>query len=233
MQLSVFGLGHMGAVVAGCLASRGHEVIAWDPDPARIEQMRRGNVPASEPGLEALIKQALESGRLTMTTHVAEAIAGSALTNICIQAASAEAICREIGHALREKDRFHSVVLRTGLVPGSTRGQLIPALEQASGKRAGAEFGIAVYPTLLRRGSAIRDCTHPPAMLFGVTDDETLARLREMEIAVQAPEKVVALAEAERLGHPTGQPQPRHPADRRAANLPGLSLAPGNIGAAE
>lgn len=239
MQLSVFGLGHMGAVVAGCLVSRGHEVIAWDPDPARMEQLRRGIAPASEPGLEALVKQAVESGRLMMTTNVTEAIAGSALTNICIQATPlesgglAEAICRQIGDALRDKDKFHSVVVRTALSPGATRGHVIPALEQASGKRAGVDFGIAIYPTPLRRGSAIRDCTHPPAILFGVTDDETLARLREMEIALQAPEQVVGLAEAERLAHPVDPALPRQPADRRSPSFQGLSLAPGNIGAAE
>lgn len=209
MQLSVFGLGHAGAVATGCLVSQGHEVVACDPDPSKADMIRRGIGPVKEPGLDELMKDAVESGRLTATTSVAEAVAKSALSNVFASTphawrderdfANIVATCKQIGVALGAKSKFHSIVLRTALPPDATRGVLIPALERAAGKRAGVDFGVAVYPTFLRRGSAIQDCINPPAMLLGVTDDETLARLREMEIALQAPELVVDLAEAEAM----------------------------------
>ncbi len=209
MQLSVFGLGHAGAVAAGCLVSQGHDVVACDPDPSKTDLIRRGLGPVKEPGLDELIKEAVESGRMTATTNIAEAVANSALSNIFASTphpwrderefASIVATCRRIGDALSAKSKFHSIVLRTALPQDATRDVLIPALERASGKRAGTDFGVAVYPTFLRRGSAIQDCVNPPAMLFGVTDDETLARLREMEIALPAAELVVDLAEAEAM----------------------------------
>jgi GDP-mannose 6-dehydrogenase len=209
MQLSVFGLGHAGAVATGCLVSQGHEVVACDPDPSKMDLIRRGIGPVKEPGLDELIKEAVDSGRLTATTNVAEAVANSALSNIFASTPHAwrderdfgniVATCKQIGIALGAKSKFHSIVLRTALPPDATRGVLIPAMERASGKRAGIDFGVAVYPTFLRRGTAIQDCVNPPAMLLGVTDDETLARLREMEIALPAPELVVDLAEAEAM----------------------------------
>jgi GDP-mannose 6-dehydrogenase len=226
MQLSVLGLGHAGAVATGCLVSQGHEVIASDPDPSRTDLIRRGLGPVREPGLDELIKEAVESGKLTATTNVTQAVANSALSNIFDSTPRAPrddrdfaeivAICKQIGIALSVKTKFHSIVLRMALPPGATRGVLIPAMEHASGKRAGVDFGVAIYPTFLRRGSAIQDCINPPAMLLGVTDDETLARLREMEIALQAPELVVDLAEAEAMTRSGGVwPVPKQPVEKR------------------
>ena len=227
MQLSVFGLGHAGAVATGCLVSQGHEVIAFDQDPARTDLIRRGLGPVREPGLDELIKEAVASGKLTATTNVTKAVANSALSNIFDSTPHAPrvdrdfadivAICKQIGSALGVKTKFHSIVLRMALPRGTTRGVLIPAMERASGKRAGLDFGVAVYPTFLRRGSAIQDCINPSAMLLGVTDDETLARLREMEIALQAPELVVDLAEAEAMTRGGGVwPAPEEPVDTRS-----------------
>lgn len=232
MQLSVFGLGHAGAVAAGCLVSQGHEVVACDPDPSKTDKIRRGIGPVKEPGLDELIKEAVDSGRLTATTNVAEAVANSALSNIFASTPHAwrderdfgniVAICKQIGVALGAKYKFHSIVLRTALPPDATRGVLIPAMEHASGKRAGIDFGVAVYPTFLRRGTAIQDCVNPPAMLLGVTDDETLARLREMEIALPAPELVVDLAEAEAMTRGGVWPATEAPIEKKPTIFPGF-----------
>src|SRR5262245_61770366 len=90
MQLSVFGLGYLGAVAAGCLAAQGHEVIAVDPDADRVDMLRRGVVPVNEPGLASLIREAVEAGRLRASTDLAEAVAGSSLTSICAGTADGE-----------------------------------------------------------------------------------------------------------------------------------------------
>jgi GDP-mannose 6-dehydrogenase len=208
MQLSIVGLDYVGVVAAGCLASQGHEVIAVDPDADKVATIRRAVAPVSEPGLSRLIKDAVAAGRLRATTDLAEAIAGSSLTSICGGTTDRHnrpdlslilSLCEEIGGALRDKRRFHAIVLRSAVRPGAMRDFMIPALERASGKRVGEDFGIGIYPQFLRRGNAMEDYLNPPAIILGATDDETLARLREMDIALQAPEMVVELDEAEAM----------------------------------
>ena len=208
MQLSVFGLDYLGSVAAGCLASQGHQVIAVDPDADKVATIRRAVAPVNEPGLSRLIKEAVLMRRLRATTDLAEAIAASVLTSICAGTTDRHgradlsltlSLCEAIGNALRDKPKFHAVVLRSAVRPGTVRDFILPALERASGKRAGQDFGLAIYPQFLRRGSALEDYLNPPAMILGVTDDETLARLREMDIALEAPEIVVELDEAEAM----------------------------------
>lgn len=208
MQLSVFGLDYVGSVAAGCLAGQGHQVIAVDPDADKVATIRRAVAPVNEPGVSRLIKEAVALRRLRATTDLAEAIAASALTSICAGTTDRHgradlsltlSLCEAIGNALRDKPKFHAVVLRSAVRPGTVRDFILPALERASGKRAGQDFGLAIYPQFLRRGSALEDYLNPPAMILGVTDEETLARLREMDIALEAPEIVVELDEAEAM----------------------------------
>ena len=208
MQLSVFGLDYLGSVASGCLASQGHEVIAVDPDADKVATIRRAVAPVNEPGVSRLIKDAVGQQRLRATTDVAEAIAGSSLTSLCDGTTDRDgrpdlslilSLCEEIGTVLRDKPKFHAIVLRSMVRPGTVRDFILPALERASGKRVGADFGIGIYPQFLRRGNALEDYLNPPAIILGATDDETLARLREMDIALEAPELVVELDEAEAM----------------------------------
>ncbi|HET6156753.1 MAG TPA: hypothetical protein VFE34_00270 [Dongiaceae bacterium] len=236
MQISVFGLDYVGAVMAGCLASQGHEVVAVDPDADKVDMLRRAVAPVNEPGLSQFIKQAVGAKRLRATTDIAEAIASSSLTCICAGTTDEEnrhdlsltlALCERIGDALRDKSKFHAIALRSALKPGTVRNFVIPALERASGKRAATDFGLAIYPEFLRRGTAIEDYVNPPAIILGVTDDETLARLREMDIALQAPEMVVELDEAESMMQANLRRPAPAPTPRPAMAWPSLSLADG------
>ena len=208
MQISVVGLDHVGSTAAGCLASQGHAVIAVDSDPDKVAMVRRAVAPVDEPGLGRLLQTAVAAQRLRATTDLAEAIAASSLTSICAGTTDRHdrpdlslilCQCEEIGRALKDKPKFHAVILRSPVRPGTVRDFILPALERASGKRAGIDFGLGVYPHFLRRGTALEDHLNPPAMILGVTDDETLARLREMDIALEAPEIVVELDEAEAM----------------------------------
>lgn len=241
MQLSVFGLGHAGAVASGCLAAQGHDVIVFDQDPTKTDLIRRGLGPVREPGLDALIKESVGAGKLTVTANIATGIENSALSNVFSASshrphADRELIdlagmCRQIGTALATKSKFHSIVFRTALPKGATHDVLIPALERASGKRAGADFGVAVYPTFLRYGTAIQDCINPSAILLAATDDETLARLREMDIALQAPELVVDLAEAEAMTRAGGAwPAAGDAVEKKSPALAGFAMAAPNLG---
>jgi GDP-mannose 6-dehydrogenase len=177
MKISIFGLGYVGCVSAACLANDGHEVIGVDVNPDKVATLAQGQSPIVEPGLAEMIRTSVEAGRLRATSEAEQAIAGSDVSFICVGTPSTdvgaldlryvERVCRQIGQALRDKDRYHTVVLRSTMLPGSTEQTAIPTLEQASGKRAGEELGVCYNPEFLREGSAVRDFHEPPRTVIG------------------------------------------------------------------
>src|SRR3712207_4406223 len=171
MQISVFGIGYVGAVSSACLANDGHHVIAVDPNPQKVGPLNEGISPIVEPGLEELIQNGIRSRRLIATSDVREAINGTDLSFVCVgtpsrpngslDTAYVSAAAEQIGAAIREKNSFHSVVMRSTILPGTMESIVLPALERASGRQAGVGFGVAYYPEFLRESTAISDYYDP------------------------------------------------------------------------
>src|SRR5215468_1994107 len=156
MKISVFGLGYVGSVSAACLAARGNQVIGVDVNPAKVEQVSRGQAPVVEERIAELTAEVVSNGALRATTDVAEAVASTDISLVCVGTPSApngslstaylERVCEQIGAELSTKDSWHSVVIRSTMLPGTCTGLLIPILEKASGKTAGVGFGVATNP---------------------------------------------------------------------------------------
>ena len=190
MKISVFGIGYVGVVSAACLAKDGHDVIAVDVDPGKISAINEGKTPIVEEGIGGLVAEMAASGRLTATSDVKAAIDATDASFICVGTPSApdgsvglkyvEEVCRNIGAALATKDGFHSVVVRSTCVPGSTEECCIPALEESSGKKAGDGFGLGYYPEFLRESTAIADYYDPGLIVFGYLDERTRDILTEL-----------------------------------------------------
>jgi UDPglucose 6-dehydrogenase/GDP-mannose 6-dehydrogenase len=188
MDISVVGTGYVGLVSGVCLADKGHRVICVDLDEAKVAQINAGQSPIHEDGLDALL-QANIGSRLTATTDLADAVANSSLTIIAvgtpfdgsaIDTSYIEAAAKAIGALLRAKESFHTVVVKSTVVPGTTDEVVLPILEQASGKRAGHDFGVSMNPEFLREGSAIGDFMEPDRIVYGGTDERTFAVLNEL-----------------------------------------------------
>jgi GDP-mannose 6-dehydrogenase len=96
-------------------------------------------------------------------------------------------VCEQIGAAMREKDSFHVVVARSTMLPGSMRSTVIPALERASGKRAGVDFGVCNNPEFLREGTAVYDYYHPPKTVIGESDQHAGEMLLQLYEKMEAP----------------------------------------------
>jgi GDP-mannose 6-dehydrogenase len=185
MKLSVFGLGYVGTVSAACFAARGHEVVGVDVNPSKVDLIRSGTAPIVEEGLADLIRETSAHGLLRATTSAGEAVADSDLSLICVGTPSArngnldtQALARvaaEIGAALAKKGAAHTVVIRSTMLPGTFRSVVIPALENASGLKAGVDFKIAINPEFLREGSAVSDFHNPEKTVVG-SDDPATAR---------------------------------------------------------
>ena len=197
MDISVFGLGYVGVVAAGCLAADGHRVIGVDPSAPKLALIGRGVPPIVEKDVDRLIESAVESGRLRATADARAAVLDSEISLVCVGTPSqlngaldlryVRAVCEQIGAALAEKEAFHVVVARSTMLPGTMRDVVIPTLEEASGKLAGRDFGVCVNPEFLREGTAVHDYRHPPKTVVGATDDASAERLVALYGGLDAP----------------------------------------------
>jgi GDP-mannose 6-dehydrogenase len=177
MRVSVFGLGYVGSVSAATFADDGHEVVGVDVNAGKVAMLNAGQSPIVEPGLGELIESGVSAGRLRATTSAEEAVEASDVSLISVSTPSRKngsldltyltRVCEELGAALKRKSSYHVVVVRSTVLPGTTHETVIPTLERTSGKKYGADFGVAVNPEFLREGSAVRDIKHPPLTLVG------------------------------------------------------------------
>ncbi|MEM1109244.1 MAG: nucleotide sugar dehydrogenase [Planctomycetota bacterium] len=190
MKVSIFGLGYVGAVTAGCLVRNGHTVVGVDPNKEKLEFIRAGKAPILEEGVEDLMAEAASSGRLTVTDDCAEAVAATDISLVCVGTPSAPdgslgtiyvtKVCEEIGKAIADKDGYHTVVVRSTVAPGTTVGILQPILEEHAGGKAGEAFGLAMNPEFLREGTSIKDFYDPPYTVVGTDSDRVFADVCEL-----------------------------------------------------
>jgi UDPglucose 6-dehydrogenase/GDP-mannose 6-dehydrogenase len=188
MKLCVVGTGYVGLVSGTCLAEVGHEVACVDIDAAKVERINRGEPPIHEDGLEALLKKNAGS-RLVATTSLAEAMAGADIALICvgtpfdgrtIDLGYVRRVAREIGTVLRTSDHYCVVTVKSTVVPGTTDTVVREELEQASGKRAGADFGLGMNPEFLAEGVAVKDFMAPDRIVVGGIDERSTDVLAAM-----------------------------------------------------
>ncbi|HTZ74139.1 MAG TPA: nucleotide sugar dehydrogenase [Candidatus Aquilonibacter sp.] len=189
-HVSVFGLGYVGAVTAACLASRGSQVIGVDVSPRKVQMFESGHAPVLEPGLEDLVIKGRDTARLCATTDAARAVRESEISFVCVgtpsmhngrvDLTSVEHSCREIGRALRDKDEFHWIVVRSTVLPGTGRSLVIPTLEAASGRRAGVDFAVCSNPEFTREGCAVSDYMNPAMTVIGCDNRGHLAAIRDV-----------------------------------------------------
>lgn len=197
MRISIFGMGYVGAVCAACLADRGHTVIGVDISQTKIDLINSGRSPIVEPGLDDLLQSGIASGRIRATSDTAEAVKQSDLSMICVGTPSkkngdldlhyVQTVVAEIGAALRDKDGWHTVVIRSTVLPGTIRDVVLPLLEDTSLKRAGRDFGLAVNPEFLRESTAIADYNDPPMTVIGEWDEASGEQLAELYSSLSAP----------------------------------------------
>jgi GDP-mannose 6-dehydrogenase len=197
MRISVFGLGYVGCVTAACLAHDGHQVIGIEINPTKVELLRSGYSPIIEPGLEELVKEGINSGNLKVSTESQDNIQESDISLICVGTPSkdngslntqfVENVCSDIGLLLSSKRRYHVVVVRSTVLPGTVEEKLIPILEEKSGLRAGIDFGVCMNPEFLREGSAINDFYHPGQVVIGELDTRSGDIVAKIYDAVESP----------------------------------------------
>ena len=197
MKVSVFGLGYVGTVSAGCLAQSGHEVVGVDPVATKVDLINQGQSPIIEAEINEIIASAVKSGRIRATQDSTQAIFDTELSFVCVGTPSQtngnldltyiRRICEQIGDALKHKSARHTVVIRSTILPGTMRNVVIPVLQEMSGKKAGTDFGVCHNPEFLREGSAVKDFNFPPQTVVGEIDSKSGDVLAELYRGIDAP----------------------------------------------
>ena len=171
----MIGTGYVGLVSGVCFSDFGHDVVCVDRDPAKIDRLRRGEVPIFEPGLDVLMAKNVASGRLSFTLDLAAAVAGADAVFIAVGTPTRRGdghadltyvmgAAEEIGRALTG----YSVIVTKSTVPVGTNRKVAEALRAAN---PAAEFDIASNPEFLREGAAIDDFMRPDRVVVGVESE--------------------------------------------------------------
>jgi GDP-mannose 6-dehydrogenase len=197
LKISIFGLGYVGTVSAGCLAQDGHEVIGVDPVRTKVDLINAGHCPIIEADIGEIITATVKSGRLRATDDQEEAIRQTELSFVCVGTPSQangnldltfiRRVCELIGKSLKNKAPRHTVVIRSTILPGTMRQIVIPTLEESSGKKAGVDFGVCNNPEFLREGSAVKDFNCPPKTVIGELDRASGDMLATLYAKLNAP----------------------------------------------
>ena len=197
-QIAVIGAGYVGLTTAACFSHLGHDVVCADIDEQRVAQLTRGEVPIVEAGLDAMVREGLEGGRLSFVVGAARAAAAAEFAYLCVPTPQGddgsadlsyiESAAREIGPVLPSE----AVVVNKSTVPvGSTR-----AVERVLGRD---DVVVVSNPEFLREGSAVHDFLNPDRIVIGSDDQSAAVRVAALYIGVTAPIIVTDPASAETI----------------------------------
>ena len=177
-KISVVGLGKLGSCLAAAAASKGIRVVGVDILAKTVEAINEGRAPVVEPGLDNLIRDHKEL--LSATTSFDEAIALSDATFIVVPTPSVTngqfslkyilGAIGDVGSSLKKKSSYHLVVITSTVLPGAMKGKILPALEAASGKKCGVDFGLCYNPEFIALGNVLPGLLSPDFVLIGESD---------------------------------------------------------------
>lgn len=181
MNISIIGTGYVGLVTGICLAEKGHQVVCVDLDNAKVKKINQGISPIYEKDLDNLLIRNVERS-FSATTDLEKAIQTTDLSLITVDTpfdgdkidlSSIRQAASDVGAALKKKDSYHVIVVKSTVVPGTTDGAILPILEKMSGKKAGTDFGVGMNPEFLREGEAVSDYMNPDRIVLGGIDEKT------------------------------------------------------------
>ncbi|MDV3237831.1 MAG: UDP-glucose/GDP-mannose dehydrogenase family protein [Gammaproteobacteria bacterium] len=187
MKVTIYGSGYVGLVTGACLAQVGNDVLCVDIDPRKIDMLNRGEVPIHEPGLDNLIAENREAGRLRFTLDPSEGVAHGLFQFIAVgtppdEDGSADlrhvlAVARTIGEHLRD----YRIIVNKSTVPVGTADRVRAAVaESLAARGAGVEFDVVSNPEFLKEGAAIDDFMRPDRIVVGTDNPRTTELLRAL-----------------------------------------------------
>lgn len=188
-KVSILGTGFIGLCSAVCFADRDIKVVASTHNEKKAIQINDGVAPFYEKGLQEIMDRLKTTNLFQCITDPVKAIRETDISMITqgtpmrddksIDLSFIESTAREIGEALKEKDKYHLVVVRSTVVPGTTRGLVAKTITEVSRKEPGKDFGICMQPEFLAEGRSIEDTLHPDRIVIGQFDEKSGSMLQE------------------------------------------------------
>lgn len=207
MKIAIIGTGYVGLVTGACLAYKGHQVTCVDKREGIVATINNMESPIYEPGLEGILQQVVSSGSLKATGDTKAAVEEAAVTIIAVGTPLGEGgidlgqvkqAAQEIGAALKGKEEYHVVCVKSTVVPTTTDTVVKGILEQFSGKQSG-EFGLAMNPEFLREGNAVADFMLPDRIVIGADDASSLEVMKRVYAGFEVPMVATNLRTAEMI----------------------------------
>ena len=187
MKVTIFGTGYVGLVTGACLAEMGNRVVCVDVDVAKVERLKRGEIPIYEPGLEAIVRRNHASGQLDFTTEAQASIAHGEVIFIAVGTPPDEDGSADLKYVLevartigRHLDR-HAVIVNKSTVPVGTADRVREAIAgELAARGAVIEFDVVSNPEFLKEGAAVDDCLRPDRIIVGSSSARAVALLRKL-----------------------------------------------------
>jgi len=211
-RVAIVGTGHVGLATAIAFTQWGHEVVGADVSEKIVGDLRAGKTTHYEPGLPDALGRSLATGRLSFTSDVEAAALPADVVFVCVGTPPKKDGSIDLGYVRKaagtlglvmRTSGYKVVTVKSTVLPGTTESVVRPALERASGKKAGTDFGIAVNPEFLREGSAVDDALHPDRIVIGALDERSLRAVQAIYSSVQAPTMATNLRTAEMIKYAT------------------------------
>ena len=209
MNISIFGLGYVGCVGIGCLAKQGHTMVGVDVSDVKVDLINQGKPTIVEKEIDELIAQGHQQGRIRATKDYRDAVLNTDISFLCVGTPSSEnghldltyilQTAHQIGQALKEKEGFHIVVIRSTVFPG-TNAKMTAIIEQESGKKHDVDFAVVSNPEFLREGTAVQDYMNPPLTVLGSSCPQAIEQMKSLYQGLNdAPIEVVEIGVAEMI----------------------------------
>jgi UDPglucose 6-dehydrogenase len=203
MNICMVGTGYVGLVTGACLADFGMDVVCVDKDEAKIEALRRGQIPIYEPGLEAIVAKNERAGRLRFTTDLKTSIEQALAVFIAVgtppnpDGSPDLTFVRQVAEAIADHMNGYKVVVTKSTVPTGTGRMIEQILKSRNGRH---EFSVVSNPEFLREGSAVSDFLRPDRIVIGASDRRAVEVMQEIYsplYLVETPFVITDVASAE------------------------------------
>ncbi len=213
MKVAVFGMGYVGTVTAGVLASNGHEVVGVDVDTFKVDAINEGRSPVVEPGLDRVVADAVAAGTLRATVDAKQALQGAEISLVCVGTPSSPRGNTDLAYVLRairditsamldseadDPNRYHAVVIRSTVPPTTVAKTIAPLVAEVM-RNSRVTVGLGMCPEFLREGTAINDFYDAPLSVIGTDDDRLAAQVTSLFGFLDGPIQIVPTEVAEAL----------------------------------
>ncbi len=187
MKIAVVGTGYVGLVTGTCLADYGNDVICVDVIQEKIEKLKKGIIPIYEPGLEGMVLENYQSGRLDFTTDIQSALQKSDICFIAVGTPMGEDGSADLQYVLGVAESIgkymdhHIYVIDKSTVPVGTAKKVRETIQKELDKRQSPlTFDVISNPEFLKEGTAVEDCSRPDRIVIGTDNDDAAKVMREM-----------------------------------------------------